>query len=226
MLRVLKNLYASLLIHLIVVTQAGGYHFPFSGLVIAARLSIACLLPFIVPLYFIKFIRMFVTNKDLEDMVNGSKTILAIYRETSEFEWRSVYELGERIYENIPKRKVPGTEDEYVLEGNPLAAELILMLLTTYRDVLFRLRLENREEYVERNLEEVTLYDENDAAVYPTNPDEYRELFGKQFDVIVRESGDDFLKGVYLGRELLATKINVGKKQPPPPVDTPQFTPS
>lgn len=207
--RILKNIYLAIFFWLLCLEKANGAKRPFSVIVWETRISWTILLPITVPLIILKVVKRILSNKDIEDALNESKKILAIYSELSEFEWRYPVMILLRMCEKASR----GAEDGAVLNV-PSLDDLYGALLMSI-DILWQARQETREEYIARcsahllrdlkkDEEEQLSYTEKYGAVLIEN-------LGEQFDLIVKHGKGNNFKEFYLGREFLFLKINIGK---------------
>ena len=141
----LKKLYLMFLIF--GITRNQGTNKTYSQVVFWAKIYFTLLLPFLIALELVGSIYRVIRDQDLEDAVNSSQTILTVYQETSEFEYRSSLTVFERIFEKAILKKKHGARHD--LATSLVMPNKILNLFFIYENRLFVLRLENQNEFIE-----------------------------------------------------------------------------
>jgi hypothetical protein len=189
---------------------------PYSVLVFVSRILWTILLPLMIPLIIFKIVKEFINNQDLEDALNNSKKMLAIYSELSEYEWRHPEIIFYRLCKNI----TTGAKDGDVINVPDLKDIWITLIAQT--DVLWIVRQETEEEYVDRYseylLSDLEKSEEEQAAYDKKYGTETKETLKSQFKIIIENGKSDTFREFYLGREFSFLKIRVGepKKITPP----------
>lgn len=206
---ILKNMYLAIFFHLLCQEKVEGAKRPFSIIVWETRVFWTILLPIFIPLIVLKAIKRILSNKDIEDSLNESKKLLAIYSELSEFEWR--YPV--MILLRMCKKASRGLESGAVINV-PSLDDLYGALLMSI-DILCQARQETREEYITRcshRLLEDQRKSEEERLLYKEKYEaSINETIGKQFDLIVKNGKGNTFKEFYLGREFLFLKKSIGK---------------
>lgn len=235
-MEVIQKIYESFLYYFIVTSRRKEKRPSFLQLEILSGICFVLTLPLTIPLFIIGLVRGIVTDRDVDDQIDNTSKLLAVYRETSEYEYRNASTVFERIQSNIPDIEL----NEFLqksLDGTGISENIIIFIFLLHTGTLFSIRLETRKEYVKRRL------DENNACFEAINCliDSHIEILGKEdseaiftgavkvkksleqekssydqeFDEIVIESGDKVLKNIYLGREVVAIRNNAGNRKKP-----------
>lgn len=212
----LKNIHGALLIRFIITYRSANEYISFSAARWMTSVMLTLLLPIIIPIYIIKRTARFITNKDKNEAVEKGSRVIRAYQETSEYEYRSATDVFARIVKNCITKIINGIEfhDDDIV---PISS--ILMDFFAFQGRLYQIRLETKEEFVARRIEEeIGQYSE-------ANKPELEKLFQAQYDIIIEKSAGDILKAFYLGLDVLAKKLPIGNKKKPTPPQSVQEVP-
>lgn len=193
-------------------------------------------LPFTIPLLIIGVVRGIVTDQDVENQIDNTSKLLAVYRETSEYEYRNASTVFERIQSNIPENEL----NEFLqksLDGTGISENIIMFIFLLHTGTLFSIRLETRDEYVKRCLHEnnacfeaiddlinthmEALGKKDSEAIIAgavkvkKSLEQEKSSYDQKFEEIVSEAGDKVLKNIYLGREVVALRNSTGNRKKP-----------
>ncbi len=213
----IKKAYAAMVLFLVISARKQDWDISYSTLIWSLRVLLTLISPVILLIILFKSSVRFITNEDKEDAVQDSSRQMAVYKQTSEYEFRYPSDVYQRIVQSIRVVKKP--DRTRVRESAPIPLEEIVFVFVAHNGKFYHTRLEDKEEYIKRRLQE-----ESVEHHFFSEVEKFSTLFSAQFDIIVEESGSDFLRAYYLGREILAKKIATGgKKSFVPPQQTPAF---
>jgi hypothetical protein len=193
------------MIYLMAAYNLKGKHVPYSTISWTASIIITLLLPIVLPIAILKTLYGIITDKDADEALKERSRAMAIYRETSEFEYRSAATVFARIIESISTHETP--EGFRVLDSDPIPQEIIVADFFGYEGRLYEIRPETSDEYVKRRT------NEEKGRFGLGSEVELEKLFSAQYAVIEKKSNNNLLKSYYLGVNILAKKIAIGNKK-------------
>lgn len=205
----IRQAYRGLMILITANYNSMGRHLPYTVISWGVCILMTLLMPIVLPIVIFKILLGIITNKDADDALKENSRVMAVYQETSEFEYRSAAEVFMRILKNIPRHKAP--DGFMVLDSDPVPQEYIVADFVGYEGKLYKIRPETKDEYVTRRTrEELSVPAQGNEA-------ELEKTFAKHFDIIEKKSGGNIVKSYYLGLDILAKKIRIGNSKARPP---------
>jgi len=206
---ILRKVYLGIVVLFIALCRAHSTNMSYATVLFCARVAFTLSLLFYIPAMLFDELKHLFADKSVDELDKN----LVIYAQTSEYEYRNAATVFKRLLNNIPGNKNVSGPD--MPKHDTIQYETIVAEFLACEGILYTVRLEGVDEYIERRWNEES--DKHTAEAKEL----VLEVFRRQFERIVTEGSDDILKNYYLGREIMAKKIIIGDEEDPSTTSNP-----